>query len=358
MEITKCKTIWDVSRNTDRDEKRLELTDLCYYKGYFYCGWCEGEIHNSHPTGRARVVRSKDKENWETAVLLDWDAGDVRDPMITVTAEGYLMISSSICFVSREPRDIKPDSGVYLPPEALNQSNARQAFYQLDSPQTPESDSEAGGVRRQSVTWFSNDGINWSSCYACETGVNNWRWHVTWYNGMAYSVAYAGKDDNGTLYRSRDGKQWRALVENFFPGSGNEGCIAFDKSDTAYCLLRDGRLREKNKNPKAGGRGVPMLGIGKAPYYTDWEWKEVSFDWDNDGNISESEEILHSPIGGPKIITLNDGRIIAAGRLMGGEMDDGRICLFKVDPEKLVLTRFAELEGTTYAGIIEHEGKL
>jgi hypothetical protein len=29
-----------------------------------------------------------------------------------------------------------------------------------------------------------------------------------------------------------------------------------------------------------------------------------------------------------------------------------------VDPEKLVLTRFAELEGTTYAGIIEHEGKL
>lgn len=368
MQKIESKTIWDLSMVPDREKTRLELTDLCRYKGYWYCGYCEGEIHNSHPSGRARILRSVDGEKWETAVLLDWDAGDVRDPMFSITAEGSLMITSSIAFVSKEPR-IDTEStnqdlnDVFLPSEALRQKNATDRFYQLDTRFIPETDSEAGGVARQSVTWLSSDGINWGSVFADESGVNTWRWYTTWHNGMGYNLGYGGKDKNGTLYRTRDGKSWRALKENFFPtGSGNEGCVVFGDDDTAYCLLRDGLLRDDSpstiEKPAVHGTALPMLGIGKAPYYTEWEWREIEFDWQNDGVITSANETLSAPIGGPKVIKTENGLFIAVARALGPGMDDGRICLFTLDPEKSLMTRFAELDGTTYAGIHEHEGML
>lgn len=327
MGLIDGKKIWDLSRIPDREKTRLELTDLCFYKGYFYCGFCEGEIHMPHPSGRARIIRSRDTENWETAALFDWDAGDVRDPIISVTPENILMVNSSIRFVSKKPKKTGINEIAYLPPDAVKQKNYNNSFYQLESPETPETDSEEKGVVRQSVTWLSDDGINWSSCFACESGVNNWRWYTTWHNGMGYNIAYTGKDKNGTLYRTRDGK------------------------------LRTKKI-EGNANIGGAGTSLPMLGIGKAPYYTEWEWKEIKFDWDGSGKLLSAEEALRAPLGGPKLLALSNGQLIAAGRTLGPDQDDGRIVLFTADPEKLVFKKIAEINGTTYAGIVEHEGKI
>jgi len=314
------KVIWDMTRVADREKTRLEFPDLIRFKGNWYCAFREGEIHGNHPTGRGRVIRSADGESWESVALMEWEGGDVRDPRLSVTAEGALMLNTSIYFVSRQPR---PNG----------------SYYQLDQRGTPASDLEMN-VARQSVTWLSFDGAKWSSAYACPSGVNSWRWNVTWHNGMGYSVAYTGKDGAGTLYRTRDGKSWRVLKPEFFPdGQGNEAAFAFGENDTVYCLLR-------------GGRTQAMIGIGKPPYYQDWEWKDAGADWQGDGVARPGDDVLKGSVGGPKIIRLHDGRLLGAGRIRG------RVTLFWIDPERAVFTKFVEVDGTSYPGVVEHEGMI
>lgn len=373
MNLIKGEKIWDISRISDRDKSRMELTDLIRFNGYWYCGFREGYIHNNHPSGRARIIRSADGGKWNSVKLIEWDGADVREPKFSITAEGKLMANTSIAFVSNEARSGgKPHAfDIYdRPPESGGQYGA---FFQLDKAGDPQNDFEEN-VTRQSVTWLSSDGTDWSSAYACPSGINTWRWEVTWHNGMGYSVGYNGKDKKGTLYRTRDGKNWRVLLNEFFPdGFGNEASLAFGSDNTAYCLLRDGCLRkpagskdsvkqsdghfiEFGQKDKTHGSSVPMLGIGKAPYYKEWEWQKLNVDWN--GDIRPADEIFRAPLGGPKIIRLNDGRFVAAGRMLGPGRDDGHITLFLVDTAKALLTMFAEIDGNTYGGIAEHDGML
>jgi len=314
------KRMWDMTRIADREKTRLEFPDLIRFKGNWYCAFREGEIHGNHPSGRGRIIRSSDGEAWESVALMAWDSGDVRDPRLSITADGHLMLNSSIYFVSKQPR-------------------SKDSHYQLDGPGTPSSDLEMN-VARQSVTWLSPDGEHWGSAYACPSGVNTWRWHVTWHNGMGYSVGYTGKDGKGTLYRTRDGKSWRVLLNEFFPdGKGNEAALAFGADDTAYCLLRGGGTRGK-------------IGIGKPPYYQQWQWKDASVDWQGDGVRRTADAVFRVSLGGPKLIRLSDGRLLGAGRV------DGCVTLFWVDPEKAVFTKFVEADGTSYPGVVEHEGMI
>ncbi|MBM4086688.1 MAG: hypothetical protein FJ272_18030, partial [Planctomycetes bacterium] len=267
-----------MTRIPDREKTRLEFPDLIRFKGHWYCAFREGEIHGNHPSGRGRIIRSSDGEAWESVALMAWDGGDVRDPRLSITADGHLMLNSSIYFVSKQPR-------------------SKDSHYQLDGPGTPADDLEKN-VARQSVTWLSPDGEHWGSAYACPSGVNTWRWHVTWHNGMGYCVGYTGKDGKGTLYRTRDGKSWRILLNEFFPdGKGNESALAFGADDTAYCLLRGGRTRA-------------MLGIGKPPYYQQWQWKDASVDWQGDGVRRTADAVFRVSPGGPKLIRLSDGRLL------------------------------------------------
>ena len=73
-------------------------------------------------------------------------------------------------------------------------------------------------------------------------------------------------------------------------GYPNESSLLFLEDDTCYCLLR-----------RDGQPNSALLGTAKAPY-TDWQWKD-----------------LGQRIGGPHIIRLPDGRIVAAVRLIAGE---------------------------------------
>lgn len=348
MKVFKSKVIWDLSRVSDRDETRMELTSLIRFKGHWYCAFREADSHWNHPSGRGRVIRSTDGEAWNSVLVLEWEGGDVREPKLSITPEGRLMINTVIYFVSREPRPIEEKLSQRLdaPKEAVP---ARKAYFQLDYIGTtlnvPLNDDEAG-TTQQNVTWFSGDGLNWESATADPNGVNTWRWDTCWHNGMAYSVGQWGKDIHGTLYRSRDGKSWRALKPNFCPdGKCNEGAVAFDPSGQACCLLRSGAEKV-------------VLGVGAAPYYLDWKWKSLEIDWLGDGNFRLASEVLKVSLGGPVLRALKDGRIVAAGRGLGPGQDDGRIALFWLDAQRGRLTRFAELEGTSYPGVWEHEGEL
>lgn len=68
---------------------------------------------------------------------------------------------------------------------------------------------------------------------------------------------------------------------------------------------------------------------------------------DGNGVLRPAKEVIRS-LGGPKLLRLRDGRFLLAGRASG-------ISLFWVDPKNAILTRFASIAGTSYAGIVEHE---
>lgn len=347
--IWKCPKPFNLnSKIPDPSRTRLEFPDLIRFKDHWYCGFREADVHENHPSGRGWIIRSADGEHWERVMVITWDGADAGMPRFSITAEGLLMANAWLHFVSREPRD----DGY---------------FYQLDRSTlglglTPHSELEKD-VASQSVTWFTSDGLDWGSAYACPTGVNTTRFHVVWHNGMAYSIANAlGKNLGGTLYRSRDGKSWRTLKQGFTPdGQADEASLAFTADDTLCCLLRGNR------------KTIATLGIAAGPYYQDWQWKSPLLDWHGDGATRPIHEVLRVELGGPKLIRLSDGRLLGAGRTLPPERpdgpwridpgdpqgkEDGRIVLFLIDPKSAVFTRVAEIDGTSYPGLAEHDGMI
>ncbi len=181
----------------------------------------------------------------------------------------------------------------------------------------------------QSLTWFSKDGGTWSDRH--EIGDPDfWLWRVTWHKGKAYSIGYGcGKDRSVRLYSSKDGKGFDPLVDRLFDvGYPNETSIVFD-GDTAYCLLR------RDGKPNTG-----LLGVSQLPY-TKWEWKDLGV-----------------RLGGPHMLRLPDGRLVAAVRLYDG---GPRTSLCWIDPRAGKLTESLKLPScgdTSYAGLVLHDDLL
>src|SRR5207248_1730378 len=118
-----------------------------------------------------------------------------------------------------------------------------------------------------------------------------WLWRVSWHKGIAYGIGYGcAKDETVRLYSSKDGIKFDTLVKTLYDvGYPTEASIAFD-GDTAYCLLR------RDGKPNTG-----LIGTAQPPY-TKWNWKDL-------GQFT----------GGPQILCLPDGRLIAAVRLLDPE---------------------------------------
>ncbi|MFC1454238.1 hypothetical protein ACFLQL_03565 [Verrucomicrobiota bacterium] len=346
--IWKSPRPYNATNIPDPDKIRLEFPHLIRFKGAWYCGFREAQIHDNHPSGNARIIRSSDGEKWETVKLIQWEGADAGTPRFSVTAEGQLMMTSTVLFVSNEPRS----DGQY---------------YQLDRKTlgmglVPHSEMEAD-VACQAVTWLTSDGENWGTAYACPNALNTNRFNVTWFNGMGYSVTNAfGINQTGTLHRTRDGKSWRILLKDFIPAEqGDEAGLAFTPEGLACCLLRGNRST------------IAMIGLSKPPYYQEWQWIHPKVDWREDGNVRPANDVFRVELGGPTIITLKGGRLLGAGRTLPPERpegpwrvdasdpqgkEDGRIVLFWIDPEKGCFTRFAEIDGTSYPGVVEHEGMI
>jgi hypothetical protein len=183
----------------------------------------------------------------------------------------------------------------------------------------------------QSLAWFSADGKNWGPRQ--EIGDPDfWLWRTTWHKGNAYAVGYGCRKDNPLirLYTSSDGKQFQPLVAKLLDvGDPSETSLVFLEDDTCYCLLR-----------RDGSPNTAMLGVSKPPY-VEWQWKD-----------------LGKPIGGPHMIRLPDGRLVAAARLYDG---GARTSLCWIDPQAGTLTEFLKLPSkgdTSYAGLVWHEGLL
>jgi hypothetical protein len=153
------------------------LTDLIRFRNHWLCVFREGADHIL-PDGKIRIITADNGLTWKPGCLISIPDIDLRDPKITVTPSGLLMLNTGGAFNSPDP------------------------------------------YRHQSFVWFSEDGMNWGSPKSiCDP--NYWLWRVTWNGDAAYGVAYSTVEPFGArLYSSRDGIRYdvladRLCVENF-----------------------------------------------------------------------------------------------------------------------------------------------
>ena len=184
--------------------------------------------------------------------------------------------------------------------------------------------------KHQSLAWFSTDGQKWSE--PVEIGdANVWLWRVAWHRKTAYSIGYDTAGEKFVrLYTSGNGRRFDTLISELFDeGSPNETSLIFRPDETALCLLR-----------RDGHAASAKLGTARPPY-TEWRWNDLGV-----------------KIGGPHMIRLPDGRVIAAVRLYDSAV---RTSLAWLDADAGKLTEFLKLPSggdTSYAGLFWEEGLL
>jgi hypothetical protein len=184
--------------------------------------------------------------------------------------------------------------------------------------------------KHQSLAWFSKDGQNWGE--PAKIGEPNlWLWRTTWHQEKAYGIGYDTAGERFIrLYSSTDGRKFDIVVPQLFgEGQPNETSIVFLPDHSALCLLR------RDGKPNSG-----LLGQAKPPY-TNWVWRDLGI-----------------RIGGPHMIRLPGGRIVAAARLYDG---GARTSLLWLEPNAGKLTEFLRLPSggdTSYAGLVWHEDLL
>ena len=224
---------------------------------------------------------------------------------------------TSAALITRPDADLR-DAKITITPDHLLMLSGAAA---LHPPST---------FKHQSMVWFSKNGRSWGP----GIGVGDpdvWLWRVTWHRKTAYGIGYDTAGEKFVrLYTSTDGKAFTALVPELFnEGQPNETSILFQPDDTALCLLR-----------RDGSPGTGKLGSARPPY-TIWTWKDLGV-----------------KIGGPHMIRLPDGRIVAAIRLYDGGV---RTSLAWLDPDAGRLTEFLRLPSggdTGYPGLAWDRGTL
>jgi hypothetical protein len=288
VELISVKKIWDASPH-------CAFTDLLQFKDAYYCVFRESSAHIPGLDGKIRVLRSGDGEKWESITLVAEKGIDLRDPKISVAADGRLMLlMGGSIYGGAEP--------------------------------TPG----RKRVSAHSRVSFSKDGREWTTPQPVKgIGDDQWLWQMAWHKGVGYAAVYSTTKQEGkrifTIWGTVDGVNYEKLAD---PKPGidlSEAAIRFAADDTMIVLLRG---EEKDRHA--------WIGTSEPPYQT-WQWKDG-------GHAAQ----------GPNFIVLADGRMFYAGRdflekgaaktVFGGmTRDEG------LEP----LITFPSGGDTSYAGIAE-----
>jgi len=288
VELVSVTKIWDQGQHN-------AFTDIIRFHDKWFVSFREGEAHVYGEDGKIRIIASNDGEKWESAALMAEEGVDLRDPKLSVTPDGRLMVLAG--------------GSVYKGKEFI--------------------------TRRPRVA-FSEDGANWGSLIpVCEDG--DWLWRVTWHKGKAYGFSRAPIPQEGaeatseewkfTLYTADDGIHYAPVCNPSVPGKPNEATVRFMEDDTMIALVR-----------REGGNTFCWIGTAKPPY-TGWSWHETGY-----------------RIGGPNFIILPDGSMWAGGRYHPG---GAKTVLAKFGPQTYepVLT-LPSGGDNSYPGFVWHDGLL
>ena len=245
---------WTLQVDRIWDHDYSAFPSITQFQGCYYVSFREAESHifnrDGKAAGQTRILRSKDGAHWESVALLGKEGYDLRDPKLSVTADGRLMvIQGGSVYVDRQLTDRIP--------QVSFSSDGRQ--FSDPEPVVIQDDTAPG------MHWF---------------------WRVTWVGEVGYTVSYGEPGGDGlTLFKTTDGLHYETVTTIELGGFPNESTLR---------ALPDGRLGmliRREKEDKMAWWGV------SEPPFTDWDLRPLNFQ-----------------VGGPDFIVLEDGTIVAGGR--------------------------------------------
>lgn len=276
------------------------FTDLVRFDDRFFCTFREGTGHVPGENGRdgeIRVLTSSDGKQWESFALISENEVDLRDPKLSITHDGRLMLLIG---------------GSYYEGTQLLKMAPRVCFL------------KTGIQKFSSPTPIKMDP-------AIRTDFD-WLWRVTWNENAGYGIMYqsnqAGVKYGLHLVKTNDGINYKNVKSFEIEDSPNEATLRFLDDGTMVMLLR----REK-------GKAFGIIGNAKAPY-TDWTLNE-----------------LGHRLGGPDFIVLENGKLITGTRKYQGP---AKTILAEVDLQGHFkeLIEFPSGGDTSYPGFVNYDGQL
>lgn len=245
--LVSIQKIWDHALH-------CSMTDLIRFKNLWFCVFRESDSHAKGKNGSIRLLMSSDSLEWHTAAVFAQEGVDLRDPKLSITPHGMLMLLVG---------------GTIL--------NDRFEY-----------------LSTQSRVAFSEDGMMWSP-FTLILEPHEWLWRVTWHQGKAYGAAYGRTNPNNKyeewfikLFESSNGLDFVLLTQWDIQGYPNETTLRFLKSGEMFALVR----REKPED------NACYTGISSPPY-TFWTWSSTQHH-----------------VGGPNFIVLPYDNLCISGRLV------------------------------------------
>lgn len=243
--VVSIERIWDRAGHS-------AFTDLVAHDGYLYCAFREGSGHIPGLNGVIRVIRSRDRAQWEPVALLAESHFDLRDPKLSLAPDGRLVVNMG--------------ASIYHGSKRLG-IESRAAF--------GLSDGQFSAPRRMEFP-------------AAMKSSADWLWRLTWHKGEAWGCVQQLDGGGGKralrLVKSRDGAHFE-LVATLEVDSPSETTLRFVADDTLVAMIR-------RTGPEPNG----VLGFAKPPYS---HWKFVACD---------------RPFGGPNLVQLPNGAWLAGSR--------------------------------------------
>ncbi len=249
------KYLISVERIWDRAQHNA-FTDLVEFNGKLYCTFREGSAHvpgKEGVNGTIRVVVADDGQNWRSVALVALATYDLRDPKLSVTPAGRLMLLMGGSFYEGETR-------LHTKTFVAFSDQLGKSFGAVQPAQFDEKAQAVAG----------------------------WLWRVTWHRGIGYGVMYNSAPDrnDALLLSTRDGVHFQTVTRFALQGAPNETVLRFLPNGNMVAWVR--RERDSQNG---------FIGVSRAPY-TEWQWKEQP-----------------RRIGGPEFIVLPGGQLIGATRL-------------------------------------------
>lgn len=281
------RAVVSVERLWDRAEHQA-FTDLCRFEGRWVCAFREGASHVYGRDGAVRVLASDDGLDWRAVALLEEEGVDLRDPKLSVTPDGRLMVVMA---------------GSVYDGRTLRGRTPTIAF--------------AGG----DFDFELGDAV----IDPAIAGEQDWLWRVTWHAGRGHGVVYQPVADEWGLHlvATDDGRTYEHVTALEVDGRPNETTLRFRDDGTMIALVRRGGLDR-----------VAMVGSASPPY-TEWSWSK-----------------LPARLGGPNFVVLEDGRLLAAGREYTEQGARTLLARFDVDGDWAPLLRLPSGGDTSYPGLV------
>ena len=150
VELLGVTKIWDAAPH-------CAFTDLLKFKDAYYCVFRESSAHIPGLDGKIRVLRSVDGAKWESLALVAEKGIDLRDPKISQTPDGRLMLLMG--------------GSVYGGGEPTPGRKRISAYSRVS---------------------FSSNATEWSTPQPVSgIGDDQWLWQMAWHKGTGYAAVYS-----------------------------------------------------------------------------------------------------------------------------------------------------------------------